>query len=102
MLESVPNDAGQYTVRAKNPFGEVSCSANLEVQGKSTGFVTAWCDGSGRQRWGSVRAVRGLAADHLLWFELRQKVWRCRVRVWYGLLVDFYFMNFIVNIIFGY
>lgn len=31
--EAVPANAGAIEVVAKNPFGQVSCSANLEVQG---------------------------------------------------------------------
>ena len=36
--QAVPANTGVFEVVAKNPFGEVSCSANLEVQGKNPNF----------------------------------------------------------------
>ncbi|ELT91013.1 hypothetical protein CAPTEDRAFT_109753, partial [Capitella teleta] len=34
-----PEDVGKYTVIAKNPLGEATCSANLEVDGRAPTFV---------------------------------------------------------------
>ena len=34
ITDIVPGDQGEYKVLASNPFGEVSCTANLEVEGK--------------------------------------------------------------------
>ena len=36
VYEIKPADAGDYTVAARNPFGEASCQANLTVQGKGS------------------------------------------------------------------
>ena len=32
VVDVVPEDTGEYTVKAKNPFGEASCSAKLDVK----------------------------------------------------------------------
>ena len=37
--EAVPSNAGVIEVVARNPYGEVSCSANLAVQGKQSGNI---------------------------------------------------------------
>lgn len=35
IVDTKPEDVGKYTVTAKNPLGEATCSANLEVEGGS-------------------------------------------------------------------
>ena len=40
--EAIPSNSGVIEVVARNPYGEVSCSANLAVQGKHNICGSLW------------------------------------------------------------
>lgn len=43
IYDIIPGDEGEYKVTASNPFGSVTCSADLEVQGMARCFKVAKC-----------------------------------------------------------